>query len=711
MRRSRSALRALADRAGVMAAYIDQTGRERRLTTDRTRVALLAAMRVDASSEAAAARELRALRERDRLEIVPAVRVTTDGREIPLNPTRGWPSRVDWELELTDERGRVTRDHGRTVRRGARRTIVLKRPPELGYHTLRLTVRSREHTMRGEQRLIVVPAQCASVESVLGGERAVGLTANVYTVRSEANWGVGDTGDLRRLCEWASTIGAGFVGLNPLHALRNRGMAISPYGPISRLFRNVLYVDVSAIPELADSPEARLMVERAAPRVSELRAASRLDYEAIMAVKRPVLGALHAVFVEHHRGRDTPRGRAYARYLAAQGAALDDFATWCAIDERQEGAPWRSWPRALQDAHGAAVRAFRERESELVDFHRWAQFELDRQLESVHARARELKLPIGLYQDLAVGAAGDGADAWMNADLFLEGVSIGAPPDPFATKGQNWGLPAMNPHRLAAGGYAYWAKLIRAALSHAGALRIDHILGLFRQFWIPAGMEGSSGAYVRFPAEDLLGVLALESVRANAAIVGEDLGTVPPEVPPALERWGVLSSKVLFFERDRRGRLKPPRRYPKLALATANTHDLPTIGAFWRELDIDMRLNVGAIPTKRAAMKARHERAAAREALAIALIEEGLWPLGEGLATDVALRAAVHAFLRRTPSWMVGIALDDLAGELEPVNLPGVSPDRWPSWTRRMAMPIEEMTQSADVRRALGEERQWIPAR
>jgi 4-alpha-glucanotransferase len=340
------------------------------------------------------------------------------------------------------------------------------------------------------------------------------------------------------------------------------------------------------------------------------------------------------------------------------------------------------------------------------------QFELDRQLEEAQGRAREMSLPIGLYQDLAIGAAADGSDTWMYRGLFLDGVTIGAPPDPYAAAGQNWGLPAIDPHRLAEDGYAYWIRLVRAALRHAGELRIDHVLGLFRQYWIPQGLKGSEGAYVRFPADDLLGIAALESVRANALIVGEDLGTVPPEVPPALERWGVLSSTVMYFEMEpRRGRFKPARAYPALALTTANTHDMPSIPGFWRERDIDLRAEVGAIPTRRAVARARAERAETREALASTLVDEGLWPTTDEPATDLALREAVHTFLRRTPSWLVGLSLDDLTGEIEPVNLPGVSPDRWPSWTRRMSMSIEEMILSPEVRRALGVERQWIPGR
>jgi 4-alpha-glucanotransferase len=708
----RTALRALADRLGITEEYVDQTGRERRVTSDRTRAALLRAMGHDVSTEAAATHALAELRAHDREQPLPPVRVTTDAKTpVTAMLPDGWPSRISWELEVEDEQGHTTTADGRATRGRGGKVDIPRGALGLGYYTARLTVRSPGRTAQGAQRLIIVPAKCAAPEAVLGGRRVVGLTANLYALRSRRNWGVGDTGDLGALVEWAAHIGAAFIGVNPLHALRNRGSHVSPYGPVSRLFRNTLYLDLDAIPEAGESAEARAAVARVGARLAELRAASHVDYEAVMAAKRPVLEALHRSFVEHHGGSSTPRGRAFAQYVASQGQTLEDFATWCALDEHHEGRVWQTWPHDLRDPRSRAVQAFREKARDRVRFHQWMQFELDRQLENVQARARAHGLPIGLYQDLAIGAASDGSDTWMHPGLFLDGAAIGAPPDPYAAAGQNWGLPVINPHRLAADGYGYWARLVRSALRHAGALRIDHVLGLFRQFWIPAGMRGADGAYVRFPGDDLLGIAALESVRANALIVGEDLGTVPPEVPPALERWGVLSSKVMFFETEPgRGRFKPPRAYPALALTTANTHDMATIAAFWRETDIDLRAKVGAIPTRSAVSAARRERGAAREALATTLVDEGLWPATEAPATDVALREAMHAFLRRTPSWLVGLSLDDLAGEVEPVNLPGVPPDRWASWTRRMTMGLEDMRVSADVQRALGVERQWIPS-
>jgi 4-alpha-glucanotransferase len=701
---------------------VDQVG-VRQSTADATRAAILAALGFDAQDEAAARRTLAALAARDAERLVAPTRVAILPPERAGAPARtaqreaaaalALPARGsgEWRLTVTTEDGAVHERAGRVrAGRDGSASIALPVHPGLGYHRLRLTMRARGGERTAEQTLIVAPASCPDPAALLGGRRAFGLTANLYSVRSARNWGAGDTTDLRALVGYAGGVGAAFVGVNPLHALRNDGDEISPYSPVSRLFRNVLYLDVDAVPELAESREARRLVEARGFRaeLARLRAADRVDYAAVMRLKLPVLERLHETF----RGRrGGARRAAYARYQRAQGEPLASFATFLAIDEtmRARGVRnWREWPAELRAPDAAGVGAFRRSHAARVDFHQWLQFELDEQLAAAAADGRALGLPIGLYQDLAIGTSGSSSDAWAFPDLFVPGTSVGAPPDPLAPQGQNWGLPPIHPLRLAEQGFAYWTALLRGALRHAGALRIDHILGLFRQFWIPEGMPGSEGAYVRVPTRELLGVLALESTRAGAIVVGEDLGTVPPEVPPTLEQWGVLSSRVFYFERGDGGAFKAARAYPRMALATANTHDLPTLAGFWEGRDVALRRELGLLASERAGRAALADRAVDRDMLVRRLVEEGIVADDGAPLDDLALRAAVHAFLRRTPSWLVGLSLDDLAGERDPVNLPGVGPADYPSWTRRLAMPLETLVTSPAARRALGAEREWV---
>jgi 4-alpha-glucanotransferase len=350
---------------------------------------------------------------------------------------------------------------------------------------------------------------------------------------------------------------------------------------------------------------------------------------------------------------------------------------------------WRAWPVRLRDPGSDAVRAFRRAHPWQVDFHAWLQFELDAQLAAVAREAGSAGLAIGLYPDLALGSSRAGFDAWAFPERFASGVTLGAPPDDYAPEGQDWKLPAMLPAALAADGFAWFAHLLRASFAHAGALRVDHVLGFQRQWWIPAGRPASDGAYVRFPARELLRVLARESRRARALVIGEDLGTVPPGLTARLARRGILSSRVLLFERDTRGGFKPARRMSPRALLTANTHDLPSLAAFWSGRDLALRRELGVIPDDASLARALERREAERKALLGRLNAEGA-RLGASPSAG-QLCAAVYAFLCRSPAPLVGVSLDDLAGETEPVNVPGVGPERFPSWTRRMGRPLEAL--------------------
>ena len=692
----RPLLRALAAHIGILPSYVDQFGRVRR-ASDRSRIAVLGELGIEAATEAAARAALSSLQAQMRAQRLAPVRVAGVAAARTLT-VRGVRGARHWSVEIVTEDGAPVRAVGR-VHGAAQLSVRLPSLP-LGYHHVRVTLDGPDGELVATQRLIVVPPCCPTPRARLGAERAYGLLANLYTLRSRRNWGIGDLSDLSRLVEWAGDIGAAFVGINPLHALDNRGEGISPYSPLSRLYRNVLYLDVTAAPEWQSLPDS---LRRRLARSEAVRGGEHVDYAAIRALKQPAFTVLHRAFSAQQRAGATTRGRAYARYIAVQGDALQHFATFLALQEHFERrgiTSSRRWPAAFRDPRASAVAAFRAEAREVIDRHCFLQFELERQLGKVAATARAHGLPIGVYQDLALGSSPDGSDAWSFPQLFLRGLAVGAPPDDYSSNGQNWCLPPIDPRRLAATGYEYWIRLLRAALCHAGALRIDHVLGLVRQYWIPAGMSGAEGVYVRFPAADLFGILALESHRAGALVIGEDLGTVPRGLPALLARWGVLSTRVLYFERTRGGGFRAASAYRARALAGANTHDLVPLAGFLDGADLRLRHRLGLLRGTNALARAQAGRERERRALVWRLRRDGVLA-NDVRPTDLDVRAAVHAFLGRTPAALVGVSLDDLAGETTPVNLPGVPIARYPSWSRRFSLSLESFAADPGVARAL----------
>ncbi|HEY2578487.1 MAG TPA: 4-alpha-glucanotransferase [Streptosporangiaceae bacterium] len=501
--------------------------------------------------------------------------------------------------------------------------------------------------------------------------RAWGFTVQLYSVRSRASWGHGDLHDLADLTRWsARDLGADFVQCNPLHAAEPLPpVSASPYLAMTRRFISPLYLRIEDIPEYAAEQER--ITAMAAPLRASNTAGGLIDRDAVWAAKRAALEILWAV------PRTTQRQAAFDRFRASQGTALDDWATWCALAELH-GPDWRSWPAPLRDPRSGAVARERGRLASQVRFHAWLQWLASDQLAAAQATARAAGMSIGIIPDLAIGAHPGGADAWSNPGVVAQGVSVGAPPDEFNQHGQDWSLPPWHPGRLAAEGYRPLTDLIASTLTSAGGIRVDHVMGLLRLWWIPAGMSPAQGAYVYYghKEKEMVGVLAAQAARASALAIGEDLGTVDPWIRDCLSARGVLGTSMLWFERAEDGSPLPPSRWRTACLATVGTHDVPPATAFFTGDQVTLRASLGLLTRAEAA-----ERADADEALAAwrtALASQGLLRADEA-ATPEQFTTALYAYLARTPAALIGVSLAEAAGERRPQNLPGTS-TQYPNW-------------------------------
>jgi 4-alpha-glucanotransferase len=535
----------------------------------------------------------------------------------------------------------------------------------------------------GATTLVVAPARCHLPASLEAGGRAWGWAAQLYAVRSAASWGIGDLGDLGGLLAATAPLGAGFALLNPLHAA-SPGEP-SPYNPSTRVFRNPLYLRVEDVAELAALAGAeRARVEALAKEGRDLTGRDRIDRMAVYRLKDEALRLAYAALDR------LPERRAG---LAAHRAAtpnLERFATFCAI-QQVEGRDWRDWPADYRHPGRPEVVAFAVRHAAEVGYHAWLQWLLDEQLAAAAPGPGSGQL--GVLNDLAIGFAPDGFDAWSFQDELAAGMTVGAPPDPLGPRGQDWGLPAFVPDRLAGGGYGPFAQTIRAGMAHAAGLRIDHVMGLFRLFWIPEGAEPAEGTYVRYPADDLLGVLALESVAAGALVVGEDLGTVEHGVRERLAAEGVLSYRLAWFEHGPGGGRRRAADYPRLALAATTTHDLPTVAGFFSGSDLAHLAEIGAA-TPGGDEQADQE--AQRDSLCRLLESEGLLDPGERGVE--ALVAALYGFLARTPAMLVAATLEDALEAHDRPNVPGTIDER-PNWSLPLPVALDDLATDARVRR------------
>jgi 4-alpha-glucanotransferase len=601
---------------GIEGGYEDALGRWHTIPQD-TRQAILRAMHVDPSAPTRPAAEL--------------VRVVRPGHTMPLTGP----------MDLVLEDGTVLRAEAAL-------------PPDLplGYHELR--------PLDGGAviRLIVSPGRCYLPDAL----RTWGWAVQLYALRSAESWGIGDLVDLRRLARWSATqLNAGVVLINPLHAATPIApLQPSPYCPSSRRYRNLLYLHIEEVPGAA---EAGVDLERFAAAGRALNQERRIDHDAIFRLKLDALERLWSRF-----GGDP----AFDRYCQEQGEALRQFAIFCALAEHH-GQGWRRWPAGHRRPDAPAVVHFATERSERVRFHQWLQWLLDVQL----AQAA-VELP--LMQDLPIGVDPDGADAWVWQDVLALDVTVGAPPDEYNTLGQDWGLPPFVPHTLRAAGYEPFRQTIQASLRHAGGLRIDHVMGLFRLFWIPNGADPRQGAYVRYPADELLAIVALESHRARALVVGEDLGTIEKGVPEQLAAHLILSYRLLWFETE------PPSHYSEQALAAVTTHDLPTVAGLWSGADLRTQHALGLHPNEAGLQEIR------------ARLQTMTGVPENADVHEVIVRA--HQLLAEAPSMVVTATLEDALAVEERPNIPNTTTE-WPNWS--LALPASlELLETHPLAREIG---------
>ena len=703
------ALQALCEQVGLATRYHDFWGTERVVDAGALRD-LLAAMGLQAADEDQARAAADALRQRQAgrcMEPVIVARQSQMAAGVSVAVRLPAGQRADeclWSLE-----GEGGERHGglladTPVDHDGLHRITLPASLRLGYHRLVLQQgRSGGGAVLATSLVILCPDRCWEPPRLKDGERLWGPCIQLYALRSGRNWGIGDFSDLKRLLEIVATQGAGFVGLNPLHALfAHEPERASPYSPSSRNGLNALYIDVEAVADYAECAEAaeRVHAPDFQQRLAALRDKEFVDYDGVAAAKHEVLRLLYAHFRRRHLEADTRRGRAFRQFQQMRGPDLRAQALFDALQAHFHAQDrhiwgWSLWPQAFRDPKSREVADFaREHEAE-VEFFEYLQWQAELQLHAAHARAESLGMAIGLYRDLAVGVNEGGAETWQHQSLYALGVHVGAPPEEYNLTGQDWGLPPQIPERMREQAYGSYIETLRTNMRHAGALRLDHVMALMRLYWVPPGRGAKAGAYMSYPLEDLLGIMALESHRHRCLIIGEDLGTVPPRMREAMREWGILSYCPLFFERGEGGSFKRPAQWHPHALAVVSTHDLPTLRGFWRGDDVDLRHQLHLFPTEEQRDQQVVSRALDRAQLLLALEHEGLQPEGTSVHppsmhdTTPAFTNSVYRYLARTPAQLVGVQLEDVTQQIIQVNVPGTREDQFPNWRRKLNTPLE----------------------
>ena len=701
---------------GIEREYFDYRGQHRRVP-DEIVERILSAFGHEIEDNAALLRDAQHLSEKNWRRVLPPVSIIrpTRSRVVCFSVLRPLLPAINWQIQQEDgqvlegstdpaslpvvEEKRVEELHY------CRLALELPQGIPLGYHRLRLL--DTEGHLLGESSLIVVPERCYEPDEMSEGARLWGLAVQLYTVRSRRNWGIGDFTDLAEISRHAGPMGIDVIGLNPLHALFPSDPSLhSPYSPASRQFLNPIYIDPETVPEYADCEEAqdRVREDGFQSRLAELRQTNHVDYAGVAELKDEILWHL---FRQLEDGGDDVRRSEFERFIESSGKPLRLLCLYYALQAHftSSGRPggWQAWPTAYDRPGTDTVAAFAAGHGETIRYHMYLQWLARRQLEQAERAATDAGLSIGLYRDLAVGVNSGGAEAWADRELYSQMATIGAPPDPLALQGQDWGIPPMRPDILRERAYRPFIDLLRANMGHGGALRIDHVMVLYRLWWVPQGRPSSDGTYVYYDLDALMGILALESQRHRCLVIGEDLGTVPDAIRHAMPDYGVYSYRVFYFEHDEDGAPRRPENYPDQALVTVSTHDLPPLASFWSGSDIGLRRDLDLYPDQSMIEETVAGRLRQRQLITTMLGGRGFYsgsgddPDGQGGSIDPLLAEAIQFYLASSRARLMVLQPEDWLGMETPVNVPGTS-DEYPNWSRKLTQDLEDWLVREDIR-------------
>ncbi len=721
----------LANQVGFHSCYTNSFG-EQVYATDDSRFALLKAMGFKVDSDTSIEECINELNDRPWLSLLPDTQILhSENEQFTISVTiksSQIQALLKWQI-LTENGKTIKGNHqlselSRVAENNpydidyCRCVLTLPYLSE-GYHTLQISLDAGFSSFGKDEleqsdscHLIVAPKTCYGPRDA-ADYKMWGLAAQLYSLKSNNSWGLGDFSDLKKLVKNAAKRGASCIGLNPIHPLFPGNPAHrSPYSPTSRNFLNTIYIDVTQVVNFDQCQAAidKVNSKGFKQQIETVNAAKMIDYQHSAWLKYQVLELLYQHFQKEHLASNSTLAKQYQEFVDEFSEGLKTLATFDALYEHFRKIDfnaygWTAWPEEYQNPKSNAVKIFQKEHADRVGFFQFIQWVADSQLELVTKAAKENGMAVGLYLDLAVGCDGGGADVWANREIYVSGGSVGAPPDATNLLGQDWGLTPINPLVLKQQGFKPFINALRGNMRHAGALRIDHVLGYMRQYWVAPGKKANEGIYITFPFEEMLRIIALESRRAKCIVIGEDLGTTPEGFGRVMASAGLLSYRVLFFERWENGLFQRPEHYPEQSMVTVSTHDLPTLAGWWTGNDLLWRERLELYPTKEMGQSDRNNRVTDRQLLIDAMVDMQVLvpehaPDTSPAKMNAELSVAVQRFLARAPSRIQLIPLEDALGINEQVNIPGTI-DEHPNWLQRLPFNTDEIWQQDDMKNLL----------